>query len=393
MAETSLFWSTGSTGDGASPYTQSQLFQWLRRTHVSDNYASEGPLRGYNSELAVTAGSGLVTVGTGAANVYGIPYENDASLNVSIPTPAAQTRIDRIVLRASWSAQTVRITRIAGTEGAGEPALTQTANTTWDIPLASVSVTTGGVITVTDERVFAHFASAVRNENLDALAITDAKVNDVASSKITGTFAPSKISPQGSGSGLNADQLDSQDSTYFLARANHTGTQAPSTISPQGSGSGLNADTLDGVDSTGFATVNQPAMRVYHSLDTPITNVTTQRLTFNTNRYAYGGMTSDTTGIKVPSAGRYRFTFCGRFAQNGTGGRAASIRRQSDSLVIANVSVPAASTQTTTVSVSCEWDCAANDVFEVAVFQDSGGTLNLSAVSAFSPEFSAARIP
>jgi hypothetical protein len=53
--------------------------------------------------------------------------------------------------------------------------------------------------------------------------------------------------------GLNADLLDSQSGAFYLARANHTGTQAPATISPQGSGSGLDADLLDGLNSTAFA--------------------------------------------------------------------------------------------------------------------------------------------
>jgi hypothetical protein len=44
----------------------------------------------------------------------------------------------------------------------------------------------------------------------------------------------------------NADKLDGQDGSYYLNRANHTGTQPPSSISPQGHGSGLNADLLDG---------------------------------------------------------------------------------------------------------------------------------------------------
>ena len=43
----------------------------------------------------------------------------------------------------------------------------------------------------------------------------------------------------------NADKLDGQEGSYYLNRANHTGTQPPSTISPQGSGSGLDADKLD----------------------------------------------------------------------------------------------------------------------------------------------------
>jgi len=43
----------------------------------------------------------------------------------------------------------------------------------------------------------------------------------------------------------NADKLDGQDGSYYLNRANHTGIQPPSSISPQGSGSGLDADTVD----------------------------------------------------------------------------------------------------------------------------------------------------
>jgi hypothetical protein len=63
----------------------------------------------------------------------------------------------------------------------------------------------------------------------------------------TGTQAPSTISPQGSDSGLDADELDGQDGSYYLNRTNHTGTQPPNTISPQGSGSGLDADMTDGL--------------------------------------------------------------------------------------------------------------------------------------------------
>jgi hypothetical protein len=45
---------------------------------------------------------------------------------------------------------------------------------------------------------------------------------------------------------VNAAKLGGQDGSYYLSRANHVGTQPPSTISPQGSGSGLDADMVDG---------------------------------------------------------------------------------------------------------------------------------------------------
>jgi hypothetical protein len=94
-----------------------------------------------------------VAVDIGAAFVNGKFYRNSASLNINIPTPTGQARIDRIVLRADYTAQTVRAVRLAGTEGAGTPpALTQSDGVTWEISLAQVSITTAGVITVTSER-------------------------------------------------------------------------------------------------------------------------------------------------------------------------------------------------------------------------------------------------
>ena len=50
----------------------------------------------------------------------------------------------------------------------------------------------------------------------------------------------------------NSDKLNGQDGSYYLNRANHTGTQPPSTISPQGSGSGLNADMVDDLHADDF---------------------------------------------------------------------------------------------------------------------------------------------
>ena len=47
----------------------------------------------------------------------------------------------------------------------------------------------------------------------------------------------------------NSDKLNGQNGSYYLNRVNHTGTQPPSTISPQGSGSGLDADMVDGFNA------------------------------------------------------------------------------------------------------------------------------------------------
>jgi len=152
MAEKSILWETSGTGDGTgSGYPDDDLFQ-LFRSFCPQSTNKGGVAPNVLNELAVSGTSSPVAVNTGQALVYGIPYFNSASVNVAISTPASLTRIDRIVLRADWTAQTVRITRIAGSEGGAAPAMTQSAGTTWDIPLATVSITTGGVITVTDAR-------------------------------------------------------------------------------------------------------------------------------------------------------------------------------------------------------------------------------------------------
>jgi hypothetical protein len=167
MAERSIFWTTGTTGDGTNPISEAITTEWHRSLMTPRSGSTNAPnttqgiLRGVLNELAITGAASPISVAAGAAVVAGYYYMNDAALNVVVPTPAANTRIDRIVLRASHgTTRTVRITRIAGTEGTGlPPALTQSAGTTWDIALARVTITTGGVISIVDDRTLAQFAT------------------------------------------------------------------------------------------------------------------------------------------------------------------------------------------------------------------------------------------
>jgi hypothetical protein len=152
MTEISRPWGGTVTGD-AGPYTDDHWSDMFRILFTQDR-ATQCVINTWRGELAVTGTASPVSVAAGGALVDGKFYDSDAVETVVIPTPSGSTRIDRIVLRKDFSAQTVRITRIAGTEGAGAPAITQTDGTTWDVKLAQCSITTGGVITVTDERVF-----------------------------------------------------------------------------------------------------------------------------------------------------------------------------------------------------------------------------------------------
>ena len=150
MTEISTPWGGIITGD-AGPYSDDDWSDIWRKLRQNDRTV-QGVLDTYLNELEVAGAASPIQIDTGAGIVDGKFYENTVAVTVNIPTPSVSTRIDRIVLRKSWSAQTVRITRIAGAEGGAAPAITQVDGTTWDISLAQVSITTGGVITITDER-------------------------------------------------------------------------------------------------------------------------------------------------------------------------------------------------------------------------------------------------
>lgn len=158
MTERSRFWDGVAVGDATeAPYDASTEFAAVLRSICGANGVATnlgGVFDNELNELAVSGASSPLSVASGRALAYGNWYESDAAVSVVVPTPAASTRIDRIVLRKDWTAQTVRITRIAGVEGGGAPSLVQIAGTTWDTPLAQASITTGGVITLTDQREF-----------------------------------------------------------------------------------------------------------------------------------------------------------------------------------------------------------------------------------------------
>jgi hypothetical protein len=161
MAEMSYWWTTTGgvgSGDQVASYTQAHLSKVAQILAACAGF--EGVAPGYLNSLACTAGgANTVNVNTGGAVVDGKAYLNDASVAVTVPSAvgAGNTRIDRIVLRASWAGFDIAITRIAGTDAASPtaPAITQTSGTTYDIQLCQVLVTTAGAVTVTDERTMA----------------------------------------------------------------------------------------------------------------------------------------------------------------------------------------------------------------------------------------------
>jgi hypothetical protein len=152
--------------------------------------ATQGVVRGKLNALAVTGTSSPVAVASGWAIVNGKLYRNSASKNITISTPATNPRIDLIVLRLDYTASpmTCVAAQLAGTAAASPvaPTPTQTDGTLWELPIAQVAITTGGVITVTDQRAYigdGHVATA----SIAAAAVTEAKLAaSVAGNGLTG---------------------------------------------------------------------------------------------------------------------------------------------------------------------------------------------------------------
>jgi len=171
MTERSMFWDGIALGD-CGPYTTANVQDRFFRMLLNGT-GDRGVLRNWRNELLVSGAASPVTVDTGGAIVYGGFFDSDVAASVNVPTPAAGlSRYDRVVVRRDWAAQTTRIARRAGIAAAAPavPALVQTANVTWEIPLATLLVDDAGTITLTDTRDFASFSTT-----WPANAVTTAK--------------------------------------------------------------------------------------------------------------------------------------------------------------------------------------------------------------------------
>lgn len=157
MTETSRFWDGTTVGDAtSSPYDAvnefAKVLQAISYTSQNETAHGGGVFAKNLGEMSQAVVLASVTINTGMAIVDGTWYSNSAIVNIPFAAPATATRIDRIVLRKDWVLQTVRLVVLVGIEGGSEPPLATTLGVKWDIPICAVSITTAGVITITDER-------------------------------------------------------------------------------------------------------------------------------------------------------------------------------------------------------------------------------------------------
>lgn len=160
MTETSIPQQGLLVGDASlAPYSADAFSLYMSKLiGYGASRADYGIIRGNAAAAASNvAFYGLDTVATnpattaivlkaGTATVKGTLYENDADLSFTVAANASgNPRIDTLILRKDYVAQTVRAVLKQGTAAASPvpPTLTQSAGATWEIALADIAVANG----------------------------------------------------------------------------------------------------------------------------------------------------------------------------------------------------------------------------------------------------------
>lgn len=182
MTELSRVWTGITVGDATdAPYSDSD---WWNYEKYQDGYgasrANYGPFKGNGTTTTESlqvdpnspAGQSVI-VRVGSANVNGTVYTNDANLVLATAANASgNPRIDTVILRKDFAAQTIRAVVKQGTPAAtpAPPAMTQTPGVTWEIPLADLTLA-NGYTTITAAEInprseFANIADGVYLDNV-----------------------------------------------------------------------------------------------------------------------------------------------------------------------------------------------------------------------------------
>lgn len=168
-------------------------------------------------------------------------------------------------------------------------------------------------------------------------------------------------------------------------------TPASLGVPPPGWGTAVR-DALVWVAGDSASGGSKPMCRVYNSANLSIATATQTVLTFNSERYDVGGChstSSNTSRLTVPSGagGVYAIGGVASFAANATGIRNVSILLNGATVIDGHDATSVSASGPHTISVSTQYKLAAGDYVELRVYQTSGGLLDVSAASNYSPEF------
>lgn len=152
MTQSSTPWDGISVGDAsASPYSANEwAHYWNLLNGIGSIFPNYGVLPGtgdgtYDPLQVIAVGAAVVEVKIGAALVNGKIYETDAAVQLTVGANASgNPRIDTVILRVDYTAQTIRTVIKQGTP-AGSPARPSLQQDTsiWEIPLADIAVANG----------------------------------------------------------------------------------------------------------------------------------------------------------------------------------------------------------------------------------------------------------
>ena len=234
LSESSYWWTTGGAGDGASTYTRADLSIIARILGAVSSYEGVAP-RFLNKLSAISPAANTLRVQSGGALVDGKPYYNSTDTDVTIPSASSNTRIDRVVLRADWTAQTVRLTRIAGTEAVSPtaPAITQSSGATYDILLYQALVNTSGTVTITDERTIASEPFAITYILGDGFAVLTTGVKGDLEIPFTGLITQCSITADAVGSAVIDIWKDTYANFPPTVADTMVGTSKPTLVAAQ----------------------------------------------------------------------------------------------------------------------------------------------------------------
>ena len=145
---------TWTSGDGAAPANYPQSYwQEMFRTLFQAADPEACVIRGCLNEFEVTA-TGTprqVQIDTGGCIVNGAWMVSDAVVNITAPTLASNT-VHRIVLEYNDTLNSVRPNIVENASSITSLPDFDRTGPIWQAPLASISVSAGGSVTVTNER-------------------------------------------------------------------------------------------------------------------------------------------------------------------------------------------------------------------------------------------------
>lgn len=138
----------------------------------------------------------------------------------------------------------------------------------------------------------------------------------------------------------------------------------------------------------------KPCCRVFNNAAISIPNNSITTLSYNNERYDTDNIHDNVTNpnrLTCQTAGKYIITLNLGFAANVTGYRGGYIN-VSGITVASQVTNAVSATDRTYLTVATEYQMAVGDFADSQAFQNSGGALNLDAVTALTQEFSMALI-